>query len=71
MRTEFTTAAFERSHGHRPRGSGSWAFQRSTGWTAFDRELVGEVVWVQGTLTAARKEAARLLGNPACVAVLP
>lgn len=67
---QFTTAPFVRSHMRQPRGRGSWAFQRSTGWTAFDRELVGEVRWFQGTLTEAKRQAVES-GMVGLVAVLP
>lgn len=69
-RTEFTTAAFERSHGRRPSGRGSWAFQAATNWTAFDRDLTGEIVWANGTLTEA-KAAARIALPGQLIAVLP
>ena len=57
MKIETTTRAFLRSHGKEPKGRGSWAFQAATNWTAFDRELVGELKFYYGTLTEAKKQA--------------
>ena len=69
--TNFTTAAFVRSHGHEPRGTGSWAFQPSATFKAFDRDLAGEVLFVQGTLAEAKREARRHFGKGVLLAVLP
>jgi hypothetical protein len=53
---EFTLSAYERSHGFKPRGRGFWVFQRATNYTAFDRELVGEIFFAPyGTLTEAKR----------------
>lgn len=69
---EFTDAAFVRSHMAIPKGRGSWAFQESQGTRAFDRELVGEVVWAPGSLTLT--EAKRWMadtGHTGLWAILP
>lgn len=68
--TKFTTAAFVRAHGRKPRGFGCWAFQQATRETAFESELVGEVEFVTGTLTEAKAEAARRFAGASFVAVL-
>ena len=65
-----TTSAFERSHGHKPRGFGHWAFQRTTSRTAFERELEGELVFLTGTLTECREQLVSS-GVTGLVAVLP
>ena len=41
-----STSAFEFAHGRAPRGEGRWAF-----------ELAGEVLFFEGTFTAARRAA--------------
>lgn len=61
-RATFTASAFERSHGKRPTGRGSWAFQQTTSFTAFDAELFGEIEFFNDTLTGAM---ARMRANGA------
>ena len=56
MKTQFTNSPYVRCHGHAPRGRGMWAFQKTTNYTAFDRELTGEILWFSGTLAEARKQ---------------
>jgi hypothetical protein len=34
-----------------------WAFQLATSWTAYDRELYGDIRWSKGTLTEAKQQA--------------
>jgi hypothetical protein len=68
--TEFTTAAFVRSHGRQARGTGTWAFQQATRHTAFSSELVGEVLFFSGTLTEAKAQV-KAAGLTGLVAVLP
>lgn len=45
---EISTSEYEFSHGHKPRGRGSWAF-----------EIAGEVTWIPGSRTygEAKREA--------------
>ena len=69
-KTSTTTSHFRRSHQVEPRGRGNWAFQVSVTYTAYERDLRGDVVFVQGTFTEAKAEAAKLLGNPSLMAVL-
>ena len=71
VRTQFTNAAFLRSAGRKPSGSGCWAFQVSRSESAFEADLSGEVFFAPfGTLTEAKKAAAvRFPGK--LVAVMP
>ena len=69
-RTEFTTSAFERTHGTAPSGFGSWAFQASATRVAFDDDLEGDVVFVSGTFAKARSEARAEFHGERFVAVL-
>jgi hypothetical protein len=60
MRKEFSTTAFEWSHGCKPKGFGSWAFIPVTviGETAISED---ELVWVhQSNYGAAKKQAASM-----------
>ena len=50
---KLTTRPFERSHGKRPRGRGTWAFQASLSDVAFHDDLFDEIVFANGTLTEA------------------
>lgn len=71
---EFTNAAFVRSHGRNPSGRGSWAFQETVDWSAFDRDLRGDVWFAPGscTLTEAKKAAREhFAGCEGILAVLP
>lgn len=70
---EFTTRAFERSHGRKPRSStlGTWALQTSTSSTAFAHELTGDVLFVNSSTLTEAKRAARAAGLGPIVAVLP
>lgn len=52
----FTTSPYERSHGKRPQGTGSWAFQRTTTDVAFDGDLYGKIEFFTGTLSEAKKQ---------------
>tara|TARA_Y100000310_G_scaffold268551_1_gene281198 strand:+ start:38 stop:319 length:282 start_codon:yes stop_codon:yes gene_type:complete len=65
MKIKFTTSPFERSHGHKPKGYGAWAFQVATHDTAYEAELIGDVEFFTGTFTQARAEARRFFSNPA------
>ncbi len=67
--TKFTTRQFERTHGRKPKGFGSWAFQATTSETAFDSELTGEIQFFTGTFTEARAAAKQAFDAP-LVAVL-
>lgn len=70
-KTEFTPAAFARSHGHLPKGYGAWGFQESATQVAYDADLFGEQRFFTGTLTTA-KAAARAAFPAGCLlAVLP
>lgn len=57
MRIQFVDTLYQFSHGHTPRGRGSWAF-------AFDRDG-GRYFFVPGsmTFTDAKREASRILDN--------
>lgn len=68
---QFTVRAFERSHGHLPKGNGCWAFQEATAVTAFEHELVGEIKFFPGTLTQAKAMARGAFPGVRLVAVLP
>jgi hypothetical protein len=70
MNTTFTTAAFERSHGRKPRGRGEWGFQQSASHRAFFEDLTGEMQFFRGTLTEAKAQAVAA-GMTGIVAVLP
>jgi hypothetical protein len=70
MKTEFTTDAFFRNHMRYPRGSGLWAFQRTTRHSAFSTELFGEVLFFHGTLTEAKAQA-KAAGMSGLIAILP
>ena len=50
-RFEVTTSSYVRSHGREPKGRGGWAFQRTYNYTAYERELYGEVIFAPGALT--------------------
>lgn len=71
MTPPVTTAAFERSHGRRPRGTGSWAFSASQTSRAFTDDLRGNVAFFQGTFTEARRQAVAHFHAGPFVAVLP
>ena len=58
MKIEFTDSQYVRSHGHSPRGRGRWAFQPTTGYEAYDRQMINEPeFWATGTLTEAKRKA--------------
>lgn len=44
-RIEFNTTAYEFSHGHTPRGRGSWAF------SIFRNPVAGQIYWATPNLT--------------------
>lgn len=67
---QVTTAAFERSHGRKPRGFATWAFQGAAARTAFDAELVGEPTFITANYSEAREIAQRHI-EATFVAVLP
>lgn len=69
-RLTFTTAAYVRSHGSRPRGYGLWALQRTTTQLALADDLQGVPVSITGTLSQAQRELARR-GASGLWAVLP
>jgi len=69
VRTEVTTAPFERSHGRSPKGYGAWAFQATTHRTGYASELTGEVEFFSGTFTEAAVAAQRFFKVP-LIAVL-
>ena len=54
----------------RPRGHGRWAFQRTARRRAFDDDLFGDVVFVDGTFSDA-KRVVIARGEPGLWAVLP
>jgi len=55
-KTNFTSAAFLRSHGKEPKGRGSWMFQQSMTWYAFDKDLTGSIVTAPvSTLSEAKR----------------
>jgi len=66
----FTDRAFVRSHGRSPRGTGCWAFCRTTTQVAFEADLLGEVEFYSGTLTEA-KAALKADGGTGLWAVMP
>lgn len=70
-RVQFTTRAFQRSHGRRPSGRGTWGFQQSTTEVAFDADLRGDVLWANGTLAEAKRQVAALVPGGTLLAVLP
>lgn len=51
MPIDVSTTKYELSHGHKPRGRGSWAF-----------EIAGETVWIPGSMTYgdAKREAVKI-----------
>jgi len=56
MTVRFSTREYERSHGRRPAGRGSWAFCPADKWNADD--YLDHCVWVNNvTLTEAKKVA--------------
>lgn len=59
-----TNRSYVRTTGRNPRGTGAWAFQASRTEVAFDADLFGEVVFANGTLTEARRQAATVLSGP-------
>jgi hypothetical protein len=69
-RLQYTTSNFVRSHGKAPSGRGSWGFQRSDTHVAFDRDLHGEVIFHNGTLSEA-KAAHKASGAYGLWAVMP
>lgn len=55
-RATITPSPFKRANGGKaPTGFGTWAFQATTTYTAFDADLFGEVKTFTGTLTQAIK----------------
>ena len=69
-KTQFTDAPYVRSHGRSPRGRGMWAFQATSMHTAYDSELMGEILWFKGTLAEARKQLVAA-GHHGLFAMLP
>jgi hypothetical protein len=67
-----THRAFERSHGKRARGRGTWAFQQTRSDLAFEHDRHGEIVWGPpgATLTEARR-ALEAHGHTGLWAVMP
>jgi hypothetical protein len=51
MKTTLDTRTYERSHWHKPRGRGYWAFIRPED----DPSDMGAVVWMSGTLTECKQ----------------
>jgi hypothetical protein len=70
-RVPVTTAAYLRSHGRAPRGSGTWAFSASQTSRAYDADLRGNVVFAHGTLAEATRVARESLRGVPYIAVLP
>lgn len=75
---EFTSSLFYRVHGKGPRGRGSWGFQPSRSFTAFDDELITGPVYFaapDSTYSEAKAQARRHYAEHghagAYIAVLP
>lgn len=72
-RATFTPSAFKRAHGKAPtgRGTGTWAFQQTRTYAAFDADLFGEIEFCENSTLTEAMARLRRNGATGLWAILP